>query len=116
MPFTNIWSLPGVTTTSERRGVRRVAGALRRAGGLVFGWDIHWGLSWSRDLRREVRHVTIETRDTGAAQVRHVTGVRGMLKQLRRDTGQLRGKIIFLSHDYNHLHPEVEKIFLGKVI
>ena len=34
-----------------------------------------------------------------------------MLKQLRRDTGQLRGKIIFLSHDYNHLHPEVEKIF-----
>ena len=48
--------------------------------------------------------------------MRHVTGVRGMLKQLRRDTGQLRGKIIFLSHDYNHLHPEVEKIFLGKVI
>ena len=43
--------------------------------------------------------------------MRHVTGVRGMLKQLRRDTGQLRGKIIFLSHDYNHLHPEVEKIF-----
>ena len=68
MPFTNIWSLPGVTTTSDRRGVRRVAGALRRAGGLVFGWDIHWGLSWSRDLRREVRHATIETRDT-----RHVT-------------------------------------------
>ena len=52
--------------------------------------------------------MTVVTRDMGAAQVRHVTGVRGMLKQLRRDTGQLRGKIIFLSHDYNHLHPEVD--------
>ena len=38
-----------------------------------------------------------------------------MLKQLRRDTGQLRGKIIFLSHDYNHLHPEVDRIFLAKL-
>ena len=69
-----------------------MAGALKAAGGLVFGWDIHWGLTWSRELRREVRHVT---------------GVRGMLKQLRVDTGRLRGKVVFLSHDYNHLHPEL---------
>ena len=39
-----------------------------------------------------------------------------MLKQLRRDTGQLRGKIIFLSHDYNHLHPEVEKIYSRPIV
>ena len=32
MPFTNIWRIPGLSTDSERAGVRRVAGALRRAG------------------------------------------------------------------------------------
>ena len=36
------------------RGVRRVAGALKAAGGKVFGWDIHWGLTWSFELKREV--------------------------------------------------------------
>ena len=92
MPFTNIWRIPGVVTSSVRRGVRRVAGALERSGGQVFGWDIHWGLTWSTDLRREVRHVT---------------GVRGMLKQLRPGVGRTPGKIVFLSHDYNHLHPEL---------
>ena len=91
MPFTNIWRLPGINTRTDRAGVRRVAGALKREGGLVFGWDIHWGLTWDRQLQREVRHVT---------------GVNGMLKQLRQDVGKLPGKIIFLSHDYNHLHPE----------
>ena len=91
MPFTNIWRLPGVNTKSSLRGVRRVAGALAATGGLVFGWDLHWGLTWSFELRREVRHVT---------------GVRGMLMQLKTDQGKLPGKLILLSHDYNHLHPE----------
>ena len=58
----------------------------------VFGWDIHWGLTWDKELRREVRHVT---------------GVHGMLKQLQPNVGRLPGKIVFLSHDYNHLHPEL---------
>ena len=92
MPFTNIWKIPGVSTDSDRAGVRKVAGALARTGGQVYGWDMHWGLTWSRQLRREVRHVT---------------GVRGMLKQLRLDMGRVRGKVVFLSHDYNHLHPEL---------
>ena len=91
MPFTNIWRVPGVNTRTKVRGVRRVAGALKAAGGLVFGWDLHWGLTWSFDLAREVRHVT---------------GVQGMLMQLRPDQGKLPGKLVFLSHDYNHLHPE----------
>ena len=30
-----------------------------------------------------------------------------MLKQLRRDTGRREGQVVFLSHDYNHLHPEL---------
>ena len=29
-----------------------------------------------------------------------------MLKQLKPEVGKLPGKIVFLSHDYNHLHPE----------
>ena len=91
MPFTNIWRLPGVNTRTQVRGVRRVAGALKAAGGHVFGWDLHWGLTWSFDLKREVRHVT---------------GVPGMLMQLKADQGKMPGKLILLSHDYNHLHPE----------
>ena len=44
--------------------------------------------------------------DKSNFQIRHVTGVNGMLKQLKPDVGKLPGKIVFLSHDYNHLHPE----------
>ena len=29
-----------------------------------------------------------------------------MLMQLRVDQGKLPGKLVFLSHDFNHLHPE----------
>ena len=53
--------------------MRKVASALRKSGGHVYGWDIHWGLTWDRQLEREVRHVT---------------GVNGMLKQLRPDVGR----------------------------
>ena len=53
LPFTNIWRLPGVRTTSPTAGVRKVAGALRRAGGQVFGWDMHWGLHWDMKMKRE---------------------------------------------------------------
>ena len=57
-----------------------------------FSTDEDKGSSNKKFLRREVRHVT---------------GVRGMLKQLRGDTGRMRGKVVFLSHDFNHLHPEL---------
>ena len=40
MPFTNIWKLSGVKTTSPRLGVRRVAGALSKAGGQASMLDI----------------------------------------------------------------------------
>ena len=101
LPFTNIWQLPGVWTTSPTAGGRKVAGALRRAGGQVFGWDMHWGLHWDMKMKRETRQVV---------------GVKAMLSQLRPGRGKLHGKLVFLSHDYNHLRPDLSSPQLNKTM
>ena len=91
LPFTDIWRVPGVRAPSSDGRARKVAGAIVKAGGNVYGWDLHWGLYWNIRQRRENRKVV---------------GVQSMLAQLRAGRGRLRGKLVFLSHDYVHLRPD----------
>ena len=101
LPFTDIWHVPGVRTISKDTRARRVAGAIGRAGGNVYGWDLHWGLHWNMRTRRETRQVV---------------GVQAMIAQLKSGRGRLPGKIVFLSHDYIHLRPDTSNPRLDKTM
>ena len=103
LPFTPIWQVPGVKETYPDPRPRRVSRAIAKAGGNVFGWDIHWGLHYNVRTRRETRDVI---------------GVKAMIAQLQQDRareGQY-GKLVFLSHDYNHLRPEESNPRLNKTM
>ena len=91
LPFTDIWSVPGVRTGQTTNGrARSTVEAIKKLGGNVYGWDLHWGLHWSPRERRETREVV---------------GVRAMIAQLRPGRGRQHGKLVLLSHDYVHLRP-----------
>ena len=45
-----------------------------------------------------------------------MVGVEDMVKQLNPERGRLPGKLVFLSHDYNHLRPDLSTPQLSKTM